>query len=86
VGTAKFSDIPMNRPLDEDLYHEFFKTKHTTRYLEDYVDQQKHAGQTLRSRIRFGIEIHSVRKIDGVWVVSAREKPVGIQKSFIARS
>lgn len=31
----------------------------------------------MRSRIRFGIEVHSVRKIDGVWVVSASEEACG---------
>ncbi|MCJ1381095.1 monooxygenase [Xylographa soralifera] len=69
VGTAEFSDVPMVRPPEEDLYYEFFKAKHTTKYLEDYVDQQRHAGRTLRDRIRFGVEVQSVRKHGGEWLV-----------------
>jgi len=73
VGTAGFSDIPMPRPPEQDLYYDFFKAKYTTRYLEDYVDQQKHSGRTLRERITFGIEVQSICKIDGAWVVSTKE-------------
>ncbi|MCJ1433385.1 monooxygenase [Xylographa pallens] len=46
VGTAEFSDAPMSRPPEEDMYYEFSKAKHTTKYLEGYVDQQKRAGTT----------------------------------------
>ncbi|MCJ1246719.1 monooxygenase [Trapelia coarctata] len=82
VGTAEFSDIPMPRPPEEDLYHEFFKAKYTTEYLENYVDQQNYAGRTLRDRIRFGIEVQSIRKIDGAWVVSTKEEASGNPQTF----
>ena len=63
----------MPRPPEEDIYYEFFKAKHTTKYLENYVDWQKHAGKTLRDRIKFGFEVTSVRKLDGEWQVSGKE-------------
>jgi dimethylaniline monooxygenase (N-oxide forming) len=74
VGTAEFSDQPMPRPPDEDLYSEFFKAKHTTRYLESYVDNHIFAGQTLRDRIRFAVEVKSVLKTGNKWAVEAQER------------
>ena len=55
----------MIRPPDEDLYYDFFKAKHITQYLEKYTDLHSHNGQTLRERIKFGIEVMSVDKLDG---------------------
>ena len=62
----------MSRPPEEDLYYEFFKAKHTTKYLEDYADRQKHAGRSLRDRIRFGVEVQSVQKHEFEWLVSIK--------------
>ena len=72
VGSAEFSDKPMPRPPEEDLYYDFFKAKHTTQYLENYTDVHSHAGQTLRDRIKFGIDVLSVDKLDGKWVISTK--------------
>ena len=72
VGTAEFSDTLMTRPQDEDRYYDFFKAKHTTQYLENYTDLHSHNGQTLRERIKFGIEVMSVDKLDGKWAISAK--------------
>ena len=74
VGTAEFSDIPMPRPPEGDTYYDFFKAKYTTQYLEDYVDKRTFAGRTLRERIQFGSQVHSVVKVDGKWVVLTRDK------------
>ena len=74
VGTAEFSDIAMPRPPKEDLYHEFFLAKHTTKYLENYVDQQTYGGQTLRNRIELGVEVHSVQRVNGCWTISVVER------------
>ena len=72
----------MPRPSEEDLYFEFFKAKHTTQYLENYVDQQKHAGKTLRDRIIFGVKVQSVHKIDGKWLISTEEEASGTLQIF----
>jgi len=60
----------MPAPPAEDTYFDTFKAKYTTQYLEDYVDQQIFAGQSLRDRILFGFEVQNIKKIDGQWVIS----------------
>lgn len=84
VGTAEFSDQAMVRPPDEDLHFEFFKAKHTTKYLESYVDQHSYSGQTLRDRIKLSIEVNSVLKNDSYWTVSATERAGGLAHTFRA--
>lgn len=69
VGMAEFSDQPMPRPPDEDVYLEFFKAKHMTKYLDDYVDLHSYKGRTLRDRIKFSIEVQSLLKLDSGWAV-----------------
>jgi len=69
--------MPMPRPPEEDIYYELFKAKHTTQYLESYVDYQKHAGKTLRERIRFGIEVQSLEKEETGWRVDVKERESG---------
>jgi dimethylaniline monooxygenase (N-oxide forming) len=63
----------MTRPPEEDIYYEFFKAKHTTQYLEDYVDRHSFAGRSLRERIIFGFKVQTIRKLDGTWVVSGEQ-------------
>lgn len=59
--------MPMERPPAEDCMHDLFRAKYTTKYLEDYVDNKCHAGQTLRDRIQFNTQVQSIRKVDGQW-------------------
>lgn len=73
IGTAEFSDTPMPRPPDEDLYYDFFRAKHTTQYLENYINIHSHNGRTLRNRIKFGIDVMSVDKRNGKWLISAKK-------------
>ncbi|KAH6663126.1 putative dimethylaniline monooxygenase, partial [Halenospora varia] len=80
VGTAEFSDQAMSRPPDEDVYLEFFKAKHTTKYLESYVDSHSYAGRTLRDRIRLSTEVFSLSKADGKWTVLTKES--GLHHTF----
>jgi dimethylaniline monooxygenase (N-oxide forming) len=70
VGSAEFSDVPMTRPPEEDTHYDFFKAKYTTQYLEEYIDQRKFAGQTLRERIKFGFEVRKVQKVNDEWLIS----------------
>lgn len=60
----------MDRPPESDLYYDFFKAGHTTKYLESYIDNHSYAGQSLRSRIRFGFSVKTARKQDGKWLVT----------------
>lgn len=59
--------MPMERPPAEDCMHDLFRAKYTTKYLEDYVDNMSHAGQTLRDRIQFNTHVESIKKVDGQW-------------------
>lgn len=47
--------------------YDLFRAKYTTKYLEDYVDNKSHAGQTLRDRIQFNTHVESIKKVDGQW-------------------
>ena len=57
----------MERPPDKDCMHGLFRAKYTTKYLEDYVDNKSHAGQTLRDRIQFNTHVQSIKKVNGEW-------------------
>lgn len=59
--------MPMERPPAEDCRHDLFRAKYTTKYLEDYVDNMSHRGQTLRDRIQFNTRVESVKKVHGQW-------------------
>lgn len=67
----------MARPPEDDIHYEFFKAKHTTRYLEEYVDRHCFAGQNLRSRIRFGFKVLAIKKMEGMWIVSGQDNTKG---------
>lgn len=83
VGTAEFSDEPMPRPPDEDIYLEFFKAKHTTKYLENYVDSHIYLNETLRDRIKFSVEVKSLQKTNKIWNVHSQGRGAdGIQQAF----
>ena len=73
MGTAEFSDQPMQRPPDDDVYLEFFKAKHTTNYLESYADNHCYSGRTLRDRIFFSVEVLSILRSGDLWTLSAKE-------------
>ena len=62
VRMAEFSDMPMPPPPDKDQYHSFFAAKHTTAYLETYVDSHIYAGKSIRDRVRFKSRVDSVAK------------------------
>lgn len=77
MEAAEFSDQKTTRPPEEDTYYDFFKAKHTTQYLEHYIDDHKFNGQSLRERIRFGFEVQNIRRQDLMWVVSGQDKKGG---------
>ncbi|KUJ10852.1 flavin-binding monooxygenase-like protein-like protein [Mollisia scopiformis] len=73
VGLAEFSDLPMQRPPEEDCKHDCFRAKYTTKYLEEYVDKMCHAGHSLRERVQFGIRVQFVEKTDNEWRISCTD-------------
>ncbi|KAH7406342.1 flavin-binding monooxygenase-like protein-like protein [Phaeosphaeria sp. MPI-PUGE-AT-0046c] len=66
-GIAEFSDMHMERPPEEDCMNDLFRAKYTTKYLEDYADAKSHNGKTLRDRIRFNMDVETIRKVDSQW-------------------
>lgn len=84
MGTAEWSDKPMDRPPESDLYYEFFKAEHTTKYLESYIDNHCYAGQSLRSRIRFGFSVKTAKKRDGEWLITGDTAQYRSSKLIVA--
>ena len=70
MGTAEWSDVRMPRPPEDDIYYEFFKAKHTSKYVEQYVESHRFADRSLRDRIRFGFKVNNIKKSDNVWIVT----------------
>ncbi|KAH8655977.1 flavin-binding monooxygenase-like protein-like protein [Tricladium varicosporioides] len=82
VGCAEFSDLQMPRPPEEDIYYEFFKAKHTTKYLETYVDHHSYSGKTLRERISLGNEVKAVAKTDKGWTVISKTVATEVENTL----
>lgn len=74
----------MLRPPENDLYYELFKARHTSNYVEEYVDHRRFADQSLRDRIRFGFEVKSIKKLDKVWIVTGDTAVFRASKIIIA--
>lgn len=72
----------MPRPPEEDVYLEFFKAKHTTKYLNNYVDAHSYSEQTLRDRVQLSTEVQSVEKIGDKWNVVSEERDTLLQHTF----
>lgn len=76
--------MPMERPPEEDCMHDLFRAKYTTKYLEDYVDNMSHAGQTLRDRIRFNTHVESIKKVDGHWRFMCTDTTTTLQRTILS--
>ena len=60
----------MPHPPATDLYYDFFKAKHTSKYVENYVDHHRFANESLRDRIRFEFKVRTIRKPGNLWIVT----------------
>lgn len=65
--------MPMERPPEEDCKNDCFRAKYMTKYLEEYVGQMRHAGRSLRERIQFGVQVHSIEKVGEKWLLSCTD-------------
>jgi dimethylaniline monooxygenase (N-oxide forming) len=84
-GIAEFADMPMERPPAEDSMNDLFKAKYTMKYIEDYADNRKFAGRSLRDRVQFNTNVKSVEKVDSRWQLSCTmSKEGGTQKDIFA--
>lgn len=76
--------MPMSRPPKDDVYYGFFKAKHTTAYLEAYLDYHRFAGQSLRDRITFGFQVNAIRKYGTIWNVIGNADTFQAPKVIVA--
>lgn len=72
-GRWEYSDMPLPEPPKEDMYEACFKAKHTSQYLESYIDRCVHDGKTLRERIRCSFHVKSITKQNGEWTISGED-------------
>ena len=66
---AEFSDVPLALPTGEETYHDIFKAKHVTSYLEEYIDSHMYSGKSLRDRIVFGFTVSTIEKTNDIWKI-----------------
>lgn len=86
---AEFSDKPMKTPPPEDTWFSFFRSTHTTQYLEEYADSGRWSWKTLRDRILFNTKVCNIQKLEGGWRIycedeKGREKILHTSKLMIA--
>lgn len=74
----------MTRPPEEDCYHDFYRAKYTTDYLNQYCSRKEASGRTLRERMVFNVDIQSVKKIDDVWNVKSKTETFTAPKLMVA--
>lgn len=75
----------MPRPPETDTYFEVFKAKHTTKYLEDYVNIQSFGGKTLRDRIKLETEVESAQKDGEGRILSTKERSTVVQHKYFTK-
>ncbi|EME41251.1 hypothetical protein DOTSEDRAFT_135784, partial [Dothistroma septosporum NZE10] len=84
-GCCEFSDRPMKQPRDEDIRYGLFNARYVHEYLESYLDDHVYGDQSLRDRVRCGLQVTSVSKIDGLWHVRGQPtNPRGTDRIFTA--
>ncbi|KAL8947214.1 MAG: hypothetical protein Q9222_006480 [Ikaeria aurantiellina] len=74
LGVWEFSDLPMSKPPDEDIYNETFRAKYTFQYLEKYIDYYKYAGRSIRDRILFSFDVLRITKTGNTWNIAGKDK------------
>ncbi|KAF1963162.1 FAD/NAD(P)-binding domain-containing protein [Byssothecium circinans] len=67
IGLSEFSELPMVRPPQEDCIGDSYKAKYSMQYLEEYAAKMTHNGTTLNERVKFGMRVESVKKVEGIW-------------------
>jgi len=77
---ARVSGYPDKRfqpPVDAEEYYDLVPAKYLGEYLEDYVDEKVFEGKGLRERIALRTWVKDVRKVEGLWRVSAEKEEEG---------
>ena len=73
---TEYSDKPMILPEGEDTYHDTFRAKDVTKYLEEYIDEHRYLDRTLRDRMLFSICVKRIEKSEAqdAWTVQATDR------------
>lgn len=74
----------MPRPPEDDIYYEFFKAKHTTNYVEQYLDFHRFADRSLRDRVNFGFKVNTIKKLGNAWIVTGDTAVFRASKVIVA--
>jgi dimethylaniline monooxygenase (N-oxide forming) len=82
-GLSEFSDMAMQRPPESDCHHDFYRSKWTTNYLEQYVSRDNNKGQRLRDLIHLGMETKDIKKVGKNWNVLCKDLK-GLERTFFA--
>lgn len=69
LGILEFSDQRMHDVPQSEQYYAFFKAKHVTSYLEDYVRNNVYADRPLIDRIQFNSRFERLEKLEGGWKI-----------------
>ena len=83
---TEYSDKGMILPAGEDTYHDTFRAKHVTQYLEEYLDEHVYAGSSLRDRLRFNFTVDRIEKsgTQEYWTVRGTDRLTETQSTFQA--
>ena len=66
---SSFSDVLLDLPEDAPRAHDTFPASYITDYLESYVDNHIYHGEPLRDRVRLNMEVRSIEKENGIWIL-----------------
>ena len=83
---TEYSDVPMELPPEEETYHDTFRAKHVTAYLEKYIDSHVYAGRTIRDRMLFNFTVQSIHKdeMDERWTIRGIDQRSRSAKTYLS--
>lgn len=82
---AEYSDVPLKLPPNEETYHDIFRSKHVTKYIEDYIDTHVYSGTSIRDRIVFDFSVSTMEKEKDIWIVHSQPRDQRPARSFRSR-
>ena len=82
---TEFSDVPLTLPEGEETYHDIFRAKNVTKYLEDYLDTHVYCGRSLRDRVVLNFPVSHIEKDSDIWIIHRKAKEGQPARCFKAR-
>ena len=83
---TEFSDKTLSLPPGEDTYHDTFRAKNVTKYLDEYICEHQYAGKSLKDRLVFRFRVENLEKPEEQdhWTVKGRHLDTKETKTFKA--